>query len=131
MKTKLLHMSIAFALVAFISISITLEGVAAATKYYVDTFATASGYLGTHCLNDPSQYCRPQGELYAGTNYVFCKRWGDEVSNGKDYNHWWMLTDLDEVYPGKSGRAYVSAYYLSRWGNDEAKDNNGIDLPDC
>ena len=26
---------------------------------------------------------------------------------------------------------YVSAYYLSRWGNDEAKDNNGTVIPDC
>jgi hypothetical protein len=25
----------------------------------------------------------------------------------------------------------VSAYYLTRWGNDEAKDNNGRTIPDC
>ena len=64
-------------------------------------------------------------------NYVFCKRWGDEIGNGPNYNHWWMMTDLDKVYPGKSGRAYVSAYYLSRWGNDEARENHGNNLPVC
>lgn len=30
-----------------------------------------------------------------------------------------------------SGRAYVPAYSLSRWGNDEARDNDGAVIPDC
>ncbi len=42
--------------------------------------------------------------------------------------------ELDEhaVDPdvGPAGQ-YVSAYYLSRWGNDEARDNNGTVIPDC
>jgi hypothetical protein len=29
------------------------------------------------------------------------------------------------------GQDYVSAYYLRRWGNDEAKDVNGTDIPNC
>ena len=66
-----------------------------------------------------------------GTDYVLCRKWGDEVRVGAAYNHWWLLTDLDEVTPGGRGRAYVSAYYLDRWGNDEAKDNDGLDIPAC
>jgi hypothetical protein len=25
----------------------------------------------------------------------------------------------------------VSAYYLQRWGNDEAKDNDGVEIRNC
>lgn len=67
------------------------------------------------------------GTLYAGTNYVFCKAWGREIRSGSDFNHWWLKTDPD-VGPA---RQWVSAYYLSRWGNDVAKDNNGTVIPDC
>lgn len=94
-------------------------------RYWADTFATAVGYRDAQ-MNDA------QGELFAGTNYVFCKVWGREVSADGQYNHWWLKTDLDKVYPGKNGSgAFVSAFYLSRWGNDEAKDNNGAVIPDC
>ncbi|MEU6943458.1 M23 family peptidase, partial [Streptomyces rubiginosohelvolus] len=73
-----------------------------------------------------------QGILNAGTNYVYCKVWGARVGTATQFNHWWLRTDLDSVYPGKNGRnAYVSAYYLSRWGNDEARDNNGTVIPNC
>ncbi|GAA3966772.1 hypothetical protein GCM10023085_56550 [Actinomadura viridis] len=93
--------------------------------YWVDTFANATGYKDAQ-MNDA------QGLLYAGTNYVYCKVWGREVRVGDQFNHWWLRTDLDEVYAGKNGRnAYVSAYYLSRWGDDEAKDNNGREIPNC
>ncbi len=95
-------------------------------RYWVDTFADATGYAqpNTHDA---------QGVLNAGTNYVYCKVWGQEIrgANGT-YNHWWLKTDLDVTYAGKNGRgAYVSAYYLSRWGNDEARDNGGAVIPDC
>ncbi|MGH3378770.1 MAG: hypothetical protein ACRDP6_28990 [Actinoallomurus sp.] len=94
-------------------------------KYYVDTFAAAVGYASP----DTSD---AQGVLNQGTNYVYCRVWGAQVGDSSSYNHWWMRTDLDSVYSGKNGAgAYVSAYYLSRWGNDVAKDNNGNDLPDC
>jgi hypothetical protein len=91
------------------------------TKYWVDTFADAPGHStpgGTRT-----------GTLNAGTNYVYCKVWGPEVRVGTAYNHWWMKTDLDTGNPWQN--QYVSAYYLSRWGNDEAKDNSGTVLPDC
>lgn len=49
------------------------------------------------------------------------------VGNSTTYNDWWLRTDPDT---GPAGQ-YVSAYYLSKWGNDEAKDNNGNVIPDC
>ena len=58
---------------------------------------------------------------------MFCKAKGRKVSKGKQYNHYWLKTDPDKG-PGKQ---WVSAYYLSRWGNDEAKDNSGGVIPNC
>ncbi len=94
-------------------------------KHWVDTFANATGY------REPNRR-DPQGTLNKGTNYVYCRVWGEKVQHGNQYNHWWLRTDLDRTNPGKNGRgAYVSAYYLAKWGNDEAKDNSGRDLPNC
>ncbi|MEU2821675.1 M23 family metallopeptidase [Streptomyces bacillaris] len=94
-------------------------------RYWVDTFAKATGYAAPNTAD-------AQGILNAGTNYVYCKVWGARVGTATQFNHWWLRTDLDSVYPGKNGRnAYVSAYYLSRWGNDEARDNNGTVIPNC
>lgn len=90
-------------------------------KYYVDTFANAPGYASPTSTTQT-------GTLYAGTNYVFCKAWGREIRDASgNFNHWWLKTDLDV---GPAGQ-YVSAYYLSRWGNDEARDNNGTVIPNC
>lgn len=102
------------------------NGCSGTAQYWVDTFADATGYAGPNTGD-------AQGVLKAGTNYVYCKSWGEEVRDGSgNYNHWWLKTDLDIVYSGKNGwGAYVSAYYLSRWGNDEARDNNGTVIPDC
>ncbi len=87
------------------------------TKWWVTTFGSAPGYIGTQMV----------GTLYANTNYVFCKQWAGKVSDSKgNYNHWWLWTDLDT-----RGQGWVSAYYLSKWGNDEAKDNNGNVIPNC
>ncbi|WP_214109633.1 CHAP domain-containing protein [Acrocarpospora catenulata] len=91
------------------------------TKYWVDTFAAAPGYSSPGGIRT--------GTLNAGTNYVFCKVWGPNVQVGSDYNHWWLKTDLDSGSPWQN--QYVSAYYLSRWGNDVAKDNSGVVIPDC
>ncbi|MEO3811464.1 hypothetical protein ABGB17_20930 [Sphaerisporangium sp. B11E5] len=94
-------------------------------KVWVDTFANATGYREPNTGD-------AQGTLDKGTNYVYCRVWGAEVRHGNDHNHWWLRTDLDHTNPGKNGRgAYVSAYYLSKWGNDEAKDNAGRDIPNC
>jgi Peptidase family M23 len=92
-----------------------------ATKYWVDTFANASVFASPTSTT-------ATGTLYAGTNYVYCKAWGREIRDSSgNYNHWWLKTDPD-VGPANQ---YVSAYYLSRWGNDEAKDNNGTVIPNC
>jgi len=90
------------------------------TKYWVDTFAAAPVYASATSTAQT-------GTLNAGTNYVFCKTWGRQIGSGSAYNHWWLKTDPDT---GPAGQ-YVSAYYLSRWGNDEAKDNSGTVIPDC
>lgn len=92
-----------------------------AGTYWVDTFANAPGYAtpgGTQT-----------GTLYAGRNYVYCRQWGPNVQVGNSFNHWWLKTDLDTGNPWQN--QWVSAYYLSRWGNDQAKDNNGNDIPNC
>ncbi|MGW4650283.1 C40 family peptidase [Kitasatospora sp. NPDC004289] len=89
-------------------------------QYWVDTFANAPVY------GSPTSTTQT-GTLYQGTNYVFCKAWGREVASGSSFNHWWLKTDPD-VGPGGQ---WVSAFYLSRWGNDVAKDNNGTVIPDC
>lgn len=91
-----------------------------ATEYWVDTFADAPVYAS------PTSTVRT-GTLDAGTNYVYCKVWGPMVGDSTTYNHWWLLTDPD-VGPADQ---YVSAYYLSRWGNDQALDNDGNPIPDC
>ncbi|MGW0207795.1 hypothetical protein ACWDZ8_19000 [Streptomyces sp. NPDC003233] len=67
------------------------------------------------------------GALNAGTNHVYCRMWGRQIGEATSYDHWWLKTD-----PGAGPAAqYVAAYYLTRWGNDEAKDNNGTVIPDC
>ena len=90
-------------------------------KYWVDTFANAPG--------SSSPGGARTGTLNAGTNYVYCKVWGPKVQVGGDYNHWWLLTDLDVGSPWRN--QFVSAYYLARWGNDVAKDNRGVVIPNC
>ncbi|MFI0356165.1 hypothetical protein [Actinomadura sp. 9N407] len=103
------------------------EPVASGEKFYVDTFTAAEGYA------QPGTAGGAVGRLAKGTHYVFCKQQGQRMQRegGKAYNHWWLLTNLDEVYAGGAPKAYVPALYLSRWGNDEAKDNSGRDIPDC
>jgi len=58
---------------------------------------------------------------------VTCQNYlsGTSDSSG-NYNHYWLWTDLDT-----GGQGWVSAYYLSLWGNDQAKDNSGNVIPDC
>lgn len=91
------------------------------TKYWVDTFAVADVY------GEPSQAGGATGRLYAGTVYVYCKSAGERVESDGQYNHWWLLTDPDEG----PAEQWVPAYYLERWGNDEAKTNSGDVIPDC
>ncbi|WP_419994122.1 M23 family metallopeptidase [Streptomyces boninensis] len=89
-------------------------------KYWVDTFDDAPVFASPTSTQQT-------GTLNKGTNYVFCKVKGRKIGDDTTYNHWWLKTDPDS---GPAGQ-YVSAYYLSRWGNDEAKDNAGKEIPDC
>ncbi len=58
---------------------------------------------------------------------VFCKEWGANTSDSSgNFNHYWLWANL-----GTGGQGRISAYYLSRWDNDEAKDNSGNVIPDC
>lgn len=94
-------------------------------QYWVDTFAQTEGYADASTAS-------PQGLLHAGTHYVYCKVHGQRYEGAYGYNHWWLRTDLDQTYPGGDGRgAYVPAYFLSNWGDDEARDNSGTVIPDC
>ena len=93
----------------------------AATRYTVDTFADAPG------RSSPGG--TQTGTLNAGTNYVYCRVWGPNVQVGSSFNHWWLKTDLDTGNPWQN--QWISAYYLSLWGNDVAKDNNGTDIAPC
>jgi hypothetical protein len=95
-------------------------GGSGSSKYWVDTFAAAPVF------GSPTSTAQT-GTLNQGTNYVFCKAWGRQVGSGSAYNHWWLKTDPDS---GPAGQ-FVSAYYLSRWGSDEARDNSGVVIPDC
>lgn len=87
------------------------------TLYWITTFQAG-----------PVQHYATQvGTLYPNAwNYVYCKAWAGEVRYGNSYNHWWMWTDPDV---GQSG--WVSAYWLTYWGNDQALDNWGGDIPLC
>ncbi len=92
-------------------------------QFLVDIFANAPGYAqpGTGAQT---------GTLSKGTHPVYCKVWGPSVGRSATvYNHWWLLTDLDSG--STRNDQYISAYYLTRWGNDEAKDNSGNEIPDC
>jgi hypothetical protein len=95
-------------------------GGSGSSQYWVDTYAAAPVYASPTSTTQT-------GTLNAGTNYVFCKAWGRQIGSGSAYNHYWLKTDPDT---GPADQ-YVSAYYLSRWGNDEARDNNGTVIPDC
>ena len=51
------------------------------------------------------------------------------ITNGGISDWYTVMAKTD---PDKGpGKQWVSAYYLSRWGNDEAKDNSGGVIPDC
>ncbi|TDD76152.1 hypothetical protein E1293_27530 [Actinomadura darangshiensis] len=71
----------------------------------------------------------PVGYLYQGSNYVYCKKWGQVHDGAYGTNHWWLYTDLDQG----SKRGWVSAYFLTGPGNgdDKAVDVNGKTIKTC
>jgi hypothetical protein len=94
-------------------------GTAPTGTYQIDTYANAPGF------DNPGG--KQTGTLNAGTHYVYCRRIGPKVTVGSDYNSWWLKTDLDT---GQKNQ-WVSAVYLSRWGNEEARDNSGAVIGLC
>ncbi|WP_157683599.1 hypothetical protein [Microlunatus soli] len=90
------------------------------SHYFVNTFADAPVF------DSPTSTTRT-GTLNEGSNYVYCKVWGRVTGDNSTFNHWWLKTDPDV---GPAGQ-YVSAYYLSGWGNDEANDVSGTEIRDC
>ncbi len=95
-------------------------------KSYIDIWTTALGRSG------PGENCPQVGSSNTGSNpqYVWCRVWGDKVSNpanSNEYNHWWLWTDLDT-----GGKGWISAYYIKGQGNDQADDiNTGKPIPSC
>lgn len=79
--------------------------------------------VGGHRTRDSVE---PANRLTPGTNYVWCKSASSQTSDG---NRYWLRTDLDTETVWH--RQYVSAFALSPWGNDRAKDNRGYVIPDC
>ncbi|MGI5169558.1 hypothetical protein ACQEU3_34925 [Spirillospora sp. CA-253888] len=101
-------------------------------RFWVDTFQEAEGFTR------PDSSSGVIGVLDAGRNWVLCRRKGSREqrtdAQGRVHrNHWWLLTGIDRFYGdgGTNPRAWVSALYLSRWGDDEAKDDEGRDIPQC
>ncbi|MGK5558791.1 hypothetical protein ACSNOI_45035, partial [Actinomadura kijaniata] len=104
-------------------------------RFWVQMFAPAGGLEGH---TRPTTASGPKGTLEGGRHWVLCRRWGQRVSRtGNDgrtrHNHWWLLTHLDHLYGdgGTTPRAWVPALYLTRWGDDEAKDDDGREIPVC
>ncbi|WP_067831236.1 hypothetical protein [Actinomadura kijaniata] len=104
-------------------------------RFWVQMFAPAGGLEGH---TRPTTASGPKGTLEAGRHWVLCRRWGQRVSRTGDdgrthHNHWWLLTHLDHLYGDgeTSPRAWVPALYLTRWGDDEAKDDDGREIPVC
>lgn len=94
------------------------------SQHWITLFEDEDGYRTAHPFSQP---INPSGGIYAGSNYVYCRVWGDNVTGSAGYNHWWLRTDLDWTYPNMSWQnQYISAYGLSGQGNDQA---NGI--PNC
>ncbi|MEU7390163.1 hypothetical protein [Streptomyces tanashiensis] len=93
-----------------------------ARKYWVTTFQDGPGRRAA--TKDSPRV----GTLRAGTNYVWCVVKGGLVNDARgSHNSYWMWADLDEG----DRRGWVSAYYLKDFGNEEAKADDGTDLPTC
>ncbi|WP_133899323.1 hypothetical protein [Streptomyces sp. KS 21] len=129
-NTVVLLMALLLALAA--DLSLAAPQAHAYNKYWITTFTLASGYPNPVCGTSNGHPCGPNGYLYAGSNYVFCRAWGAEVNDGQgNFNRWWLWTDLDTP-AGSQG--WVSAYYLSGQGNDQADYWNGsrwVPIPNC
>jgi len=89
-----------------------------AGRYWVITFADAPAYRSA----------RPRakvGSIPAGRRYVYCKLPGPTVGGSARHNRYWLRTEVN------GGPAYISAYYLYAWGNDQSAALDGHPIPRC
>lgn len=110
-------------------------------KYSVETWREGNGYQDPYCKGDGEDWarCKSDGDLGVARNYFFCKQLGESIGTTFEYNHWWLLTDLDKVHDGRDGRAWVPAYNLTGDGNADNNTANYYDkdagewkeIPDC
>jgi hypothetical protein len=54
-----------------------------------------------------------------------CRAQGEPVHDNGVYNSWWLWTESN----AGAAKGWVSAYYIS--GTDQAKADDGTDIPDC
>jgi len=87
-------------------------------KYWIATFAAAPAYRS-------ARHRTQVGALPAGRHYVYCRLTGPEVGTAARHNRFWLRTAVN----GK--RAYISAYYLYEWGNDQVIGLGGHAIPNC
>lgn len=89
----------------------------------ITTWASAPGWRMS-----PYAATKRVGTLWAGTHFVYCKRKMSAVSGSEGTNYWWLWTELDTP---RGEHGWVSAYYLSGQGDNEARLNNGGSIPLC
>jgi serine/threonine protein kinase len=74
---------------------------------------------------DLSRDSQQVGTLGAGRNRILCRAQGEPVHDNGVYNSWWLWTESN----AGAAKGWVSAYYIS--GTDQAKADDGTDIPDC
>ncbi|WP_327090500.1 hypothetical protein OIE66_07700 [Nonomuraea sp. NBC_01738] len=110
---------------ATLSVTTSAQASSYAKQYWVTTFGNAPAYA----YDDHGRWRSTPGTLYAGRSFVYCKIWRNTPYSGaQGYNHYFILTELDAP---KGKEAFIPAYFLSNWGNDQAKLDDGRTIPNC
>lgn len=99
----------------------TAAPAAPSDTHWVTTFKDAPG------RREPSRDAARVVTLRAGRNPVRCATTGGTVTGPEGTNNRWLLVDLNEG----AQQGWVSAYYLKNWGEDQARADDGTDLPEC
>jgi serine/threonine protein kinase len=91
--------------------------------YPVTTF----GDGGFHTFPEPRADATVLELLQKGVYWVRCRVWTPTpVKAGDNYNHYWLRLPRPD-----QSEVYFSAFYLKNYGNDVAKDDTGLEIPDC
>ncbi|GLW09007.1 hypothetical protein Misp01_41370 [Microtetraspora sp. NBRC 13810] len=86
----------------------------------VTLFGAPRAYLGPDC-----EEC-VTGILFAGRYPVQCKYQGRLHKGPEGHNHWWLLIEREDL-----SDIWVSAYHLKYHGDNEAKYDDGSEIPLC